>query len=928
MSSNKQVIINQVYAQVSNQSAVQEDQIKSLIEYFKVLNPISDSEEQEIIKELHYKLPVRIDRGAYLKEKNHLPWYDSAKRNIDGKYWERYSQYLLTVKGFETTVIDELDISTDEMMDLLGNPNSKTGFSRKGLIIGDVQSGKTSTYIGLINKAADAGYKVIILLTGTIEKLRKQTQERLDAGFTGIDSKAFINDKQESNIGVGNIDKTISAWSLTSTGNDFNTKVAQQTIGKISSMDVPLLFVLKKNKSVLEKLEQWLRLYNAENGVISAPMILIDDEADNASVNTKKSDDSPTAINKAIRKLLKLFTYENYVAFTATPYANIFINPDTEDEMLNDDLFPKDFIYALTTPSNYIGAESIFGDDATYKYILKNNDDCEKYLPSKHGKEADFDVLPPSLKEAIVSFLIVNAIRDLRGSTNTHRTMLINISRFINVQENIKRVVNGYVKTLQRSIGNYSKMGNDALKNKDIAYIKLIYSKHFERLNEISRTDEDYYSWDEILNQLDESVSSIVVRTVNGGNAPKNLNYDEYEDDGLRIIAVGGYSLSRGLTLEGLCISYFYRNSKMYDTLMQMGRWFGYRPHYADLCQIWMSQESVDWYGYISEATEELKKDVRKMQNAGMTPKDFGLGVRSDKSSLYVTALNKMRSSQEVEMNINLEGQMIETPYISSDSEKNEVNRKLIDDFVLNLEKDGFTLAQNKNGIALATRSGKQFLNVDKDAIVSLLRQIECSPFNFNFSAENLVESINSHKELAVWDVAIAEGEGKKTINIGNLDNIRPVKRAFGLKKHFGQTELQMSGTKSRLGSTNYAYCGLNKKEKEQIESSVRESRPESEKNKSFNQNDYFKISNGIKRNPLLVIYPVQLDWEDDDKELENEKREIAEKMNSICYGFALGIPGTGKNSISYKYRVNLIKYREMLGADDDYEEETGEEND
>ncbi len=650
MTHNQEAIISHVLMQIKPDTIVDEATIKGYINVFKLLNPITGDEEEEIIRELHAKLSVRMDRGACIKEKDHISWYYSAKKDISPTFWDRYRTYLVKNEGFNRDVINALDSSTDEMMDLLGNPNSSMDFSRCGLVIGDVQSGKTSTYTALINKAADADYKIIILLTGTIEKLRRQTQGRLDAGFVGLDSTAFTRDKDSVYIGVGNIDPSVSGWAVTSTSSDFNTNAAKQLNGRLSGIKSPILFVLKKNKSVLEKLEQWLRIYNANpiDGKIHSPLLLIDDEADNASVNTKKDDDTPTAINAGIRRLLKLFTRSNYVAFTATPYANIFINPDSTDEMLEDDLFPRDFIYALEAPTNYIGARTIFPDNGKHNYMIKNNDDCEFYLPEKHKKDFVPDSeLPLSLREALASFFIANAIRDLRGQQKKHRSMLINISRFIDVQNRICKQVDSYVREIQREVKNYYRTGVDALEHEGISFIKLVYDKHFSLLSDEILDEEQRFTWDEIQLALNDAISPIVVRTVNGGNAPKNLNYDECEEEGLRIIAIGGFSLSRGLTLEGLCTSYFHRNSKMYDTLMQMGRWFGYRPHYADVCQVWMTETSVEWYSYISDASDELRREVRRMRDLDLTPKEFGLGVRSDKDALLVTAINKMRYNHQ-----------------------------------------------------------------------------------------------------------------------------------------------------------------------------------------------------------------------------------------------------------------------------------------
>lgn len=335
MTENQKKVIGMTLMQFDANVPVTEEAILNFVNVFSTVNPLTDEEKNEVIRELHASLSVRIDRGACVKEKDHVPWYNAAKADIRPVFWDRYRMYLQKEQGWNVKILDELERSTDEIMDLLGNPRQADGFQRRGLCIGDVQSGKTSNYIGLINKAADAGYRVIILLTGTIEKLRRQTQGRIDEGFIGLDSTAFTRDnKNDVWVGVGCINPSVSGWAVTSTSSDFNAATAKKIVGQLSSINAPVIFVLKKNKSVLEKLEKWLRLYNAttiseKTKKIELPMLLIDDEADNASVNTKDMD-SPTAINAAIRKLLKLFVKANYVGFTATPYANIFIDPDSE----------------------------------------------------------------------------------------------------------------------------------------------------------------------------------------------------------------------------------------------------------------------------------------------------------------------------------------------------------------------------------------------------------------------------------------------------------------------------------------------------------------------------------------------------------------------------------------------------------------------
>ena len=882
------------------------------------ITPLTDEEKDEVIATLHASLFVRIDRGHCLKEKDHTPWYMAAKAELPGKFWDRYRIYLQKEQHWNKDTVNELDKTTDEIMDLLGNPSSANSYLYRGLCIGDVQSGKTSTYIGLINKAADAQYRVIILLTGTIEKLRRQTQQRIDEGFIGLDSYAFTLENDNVQVGVGTIDSTTSGWAVTSTTSDFNAATAKKIVGQLNNISAPVIFVLKKNKSVLEKLEHWLRFYNANKITkkIDLPMLLIDDEADNASVNTKKDKSEVTAINKGIRKLLVLFQKANYVGFTATPYANIFIDPDTEQEMLDHDLFPRDFIYALEAPSNYIGARSIFAKNAKYSYMLESNDDCESALPMKHKKEDVLTYIPKSLEEAISAFFVSNAIRDLRGDTKSHRTMMINISRFIAVQNQITKVVDGYVREAKREIHNYYMLGEAALQFDIFKLMKKVYEKYYSAFSDDPEFDDlKHFTWEEIQKNLYPSIARIEVRTINGGNAPKNLDYEKYEkepdDIGLRLIAIGGMSLSRGLTLEGLSISYFYRNSSMYDTLMQMGRWFGYRGKYRDLCKIWMPNESMAWYSYISMATDKLRAEVRRMQNDDMTPTQFGLAVRSDITGLLVTARNKMRDAKDYETVVNFSGEVVETRYVHSSIDILRRNYEETDAFLQEIKQ---TYSLHKNDPELALKAN-QFLNVKKEAIMDFLSIFSAHTLNIDFSITELLGMFREDTQNVFdnWDILVAGGlSTTPEIQFGGL-SIPPVRRGFAYRKD--TKSLQMSGKNSRLGSKDLAKGGLTKKIVEMMEAGQ-------EEGKAFSEDFYFNT--GMKRNPLMVIYPVKLSYEPKEETVDETKKRIAESIDFPIIGLSIGIPLiTGKKKEKIKYKVNKQKWIELFGVDDedDFEE-------
>lgn len=910
MNKQQEQIISHVQMDIQPDDVVTEELIIELVQFFSRRRPLSDEEFNEVVAELQSRLLVKMDRGACVKEKNHVSWYYSAKAKIDPKFWTRYSTYLYRDAGFNSDVVNSIDAATDEMMDLLSNPKGGFEFQRRGLVIGDVQSGKTSTYLALMNKAADAGYHIIILLTGTIEKLRRQTQGRTDEGFVGLDSTAFNKNKDDVFVGVGNIDKSVTGWAVTSTTSDFNTSTANKISGKLADIKAPVVFVLKKNKSVLEKLESWLRLFNTNpaTGKIDSPMILIDDEADNASVSTKAGED-PTTINKNIRKVLKLFSKASYVGFTATPYANIFIDPDSTQEMLGDDLFPRHFIYALEAPTNYIGAASIFPSEAKYHYMINDNSDCDYYVPLKHKKTHEPGELPLSLRKAVASFIIANAIRDLRGHETKHRTMMVNISVFVDVQKKIADQLDTYMREIQREIRNYYMMGNVALQYSSFAFIKDVYDKYYEDI--VAKTNPEF-TWEMIQKALWEAVAPIVVRYVNGGNAAKNLNYDDNEENGLRLIAVGGYSLSRGLTLEGLCISYFYRNTKMYDTLMQMGRWFGYRPKYEDLCQIWINPDAVDWYSYISEASEELKGQVRRMQSEQRTPEDFGLCVRSDKATLLVTARNKMRTAQDYTMTISLSGSIIETPFIHTNSKVQEDNLRITDGLITRIKADGYSMVYGDNQYALSNKP--QFLNIPQKYVKEYLAAFQSHSMNSHFHTTELVKMIETTTDnsLDYWDIVIATGNADKKVTLGEMET-PCVERSFAIRDDV--SAYQMSGSKSRLGNRSYAKGGLTKDIAKKVEDGEHalqmrlhgEIRP-------LNQNVFFKPDYFDKtRNPLLVIYPVALKANED---LQQQMAAI--NTENALIGISVGIPAIkGKEAKQYQYKINLIKYRELAGLNE-----------
>ena len=872
-----------------------EEEIANIVAQIRsmpMFKDLTDDDIEQVKAVIMSERSIKLTTGSYIEDKKHEKWFLDKKSQLTMKYWDRYKQYLTHEKGFQIDVVNSMDDILDTLTDLLGDPDKTSDFSRKGLILGDVQSGKTANYTGLICKAADANYKVIILLTGTIEKLRQQTQQRIDEGFVGIDSAAMIKQKDNVEIGVGNYNRSFHAFSLTSTTDDFKQQTARNLNFDLNSINEPVIFVIKKNISILKRLNKWFRtLHQKGDEKIPYPALIIDDEADNASVNVKAEGEEPAAINNQIRQLLDIFTKSSYVGFTATPYANIFIDPETSEQMKTEDLFPKDYIYSLNSPTNYIGARNIFGEmpDHEYMCVTFSEDEVaeiDELLPINHKREFHLDKLPESLKDAVCAFLVANVIRDQRGDNKAHRSMLVNMSRFNAVQQQIHKYVNGYLKELQEATKVYGLIDeNKALKNTHIKKLRDIFIKHYFDLG---------FEWSQIQKNLYASIASIQTILVNQKSA-KTANFEDYPN-GLRAIMIGGLSLSRGLTLEGLIISYFYRNSMMYDTLMQMGRWFGYRKNYADLCRVWISETSREWYKNITEATDELRRDIQRHEDTGLTPLEFGLRVRSDKTALLVTARNKMRTATSAICTISLSEECIETPDIYLSDDKIDLNIKAVDNFTKKI------LSENK--IANSGKS-KIIKDVEYKQIIDLFESIEIPVTNETFDPEVLIEFINQYKgeELKYWDIVYANGSTSEKIYL-NADNTIFYKDiAFSV---INNQIARLSGSKRRIGTISDGKHGLDGVIDSEIVRRIKEDT--SNGRTTIRQKDYFTFRYiQKKRNPQLIIYNVILTRHANSVD-EEGRPETMKYYNKKVIGFGIGIPRLRDTDTKYaKYTINKI---------------------
>ena len=894
---------------------------------------IDDEDFAEIKKALEYRFKIKHTAASYIfNNYEDIPdWYTDFKPKEEF-FWNRYRDHLLNHEKLNINSINKLESETlMNLMNCLGNPNDEFEGQRlrRGLVIGDVQSGKTATYGGLICKAADAGYKVVILLTGVTESLRKQTQERMEEGIIGFTVRVDNTGKKVKTfkkVGVGLDNQPPRGTAYTSYQDDF-VGDSDNIIATLNAHKSLVMFVVKKNVAVLTKLYNWLLGQNQDvlDGLIHVPMLLIDDEADNASINTKKDKLDPTKTNKVIRQICNSFNNATYVGFTATPFANVFIDPDTTEEMENADLFPEHFIYVLPTPSNYIGAQKIFYEDGQWHSMLKyitdieepDDEDLKHIAPSvlnsgplyyKHQKEWQ-GTFPDSMEESIYCYLIANAVRDLRGDAAQPRTMMINVSRFVKVQKYIKEYVESLYSAIHTSVN--VDFSDDNAQNEGIeVYDKFVYvwNKHFKNLG---------ISQEKVINKdtLFKAIDKIQVLVVNSDKSSMKLDYKA--NPSMRIIAVGGLALSRGLTLKGLMTSYFYRNTATFDVLMQMGRWFGYRYNYEDLCQVWTSHTSARWYEEITKSTEELKDDIRRMFDEKMTPKEFGLRVRDESNELQITAASKMRNSFHREEFFTFWGGLFETPYSSKNPANNIKNFESVKNLVDSLHKGGIDFENNKGTDEEAKT--KVAYNVPIDYVFKLLSSIETSIYNQRFDPKTIMSFLKEEYcgKLAKWDIAIHSGSMTGHIDYGHGVLVHPAKRQMFISN--GHISFTGRGT---LGGPTDGYIGVEpgqilkaKKGFDDYKDAHHEPKP-----KSYPNHVWFRFIED--RNPLLVIYSVRPDM----KKLQDDNDvEMLKYMDGIqnlpVIGFAIGFPANGAQATkSKKYKVNTTYMRQLL-------EQTGEED-
>ena len=877
-------------------------QIIASLRQLPTIDEISDEEAEQLARRLEERISITQQLGSVLVERDHVPWLHAAKSRIEPYYWDRYRRHLVQ-EGIPNASVVTLDHVTDRTLELMSDPGREGPWDRRGMVVGHVQSGKTANYTGLICKAADAGYKVIIVIAGIHNNLRTQTQRRIDEGFVGRDSARLLSGQSDRLVGVGLFDCERRPVTFTNTLRDFNKSIATSVGIPLQNLIEPAIFVIKKNTHSLRNLTEWLREHSVRVGSdsIDEPMLLIDDEADNASINIRYGAGEVSRINGQIRQLLGVFDRSCYIGYTATPFANIFIDPDSDDEMRGEDLFPRSFIISLDPPSNYFGPPSVFLEDPdSHIRHIEDNEDC---LPLRHRITLEIDGIPESLQDAIRLFVLARATRLARGQAGTHNSMLVNASRFTNVQRQLRNAIHDRLSNIQDSARLYGNLPPyDALDDPEIKELYNVWKEEYASTE---------FEWVDVQARLHDAASPIRVIEINSTSSG-SLDYNASKQNGLNVIAVGGFSLSRGLTLEGLVVSYFLRNSVMYDTLMQMGRWFGYRQGYEDLCRIWMPESARGWYEHIADSTEELRSELRLMEAAGASPEEFGLKVRSHPDNLMVTARNKMGTGAPFILRIGLACKLIETHALRRDTESLESNRRAVRRFAASVNASGIALENAELG-----DFGWLVRGVPARQVLRFLSEFINHEASIVTSGEPVGRYIQAREEgeLAHWDVLFASVKDTNRLVDDSLGiPVRCARRALGSKS---DANTLLVGNRQRVSGRGIERVGLTPQQQEQAE---REYEVEQNRQRGEVEAGKIQFPDWIYRRkrtaPLLMIHLIEITTEDD-----------FERVEPPVVAWGISFPPTLTAEERVEYVVNTTWLRENYGEDLDEEELSGDDD-
>lgn len=946
-------------------------------EKFNLTDKEFNSKYEVALKEAKYEKKTSMSPSISLQKNNDESWLTKERierikwNNDDTKsYRTRYLKYLEQI-GRSNLIIKETERSSLEIIKKLGDPESDEQFFIKGLVVGSVQSGKTSNFNAVINSSIDVGYKLIIVLSGLMEDLRSQTQKRIEKEVEGkmIRTNEFIGVGGISSFGqLGKHPDVNQVVVPTSEKNDFNRTMQEAQF----SLNNTNILICKKNTSVLQNLLLWLHDYlNENNDKHNIPLLIIDDEADNASINNlgHKGKEYSNKINGHIRALLALFNKKTYIGYTATPFANVLQDLNetptkkwiVKDSRNNIDiefdqegnLFPEDFIELLYPPNNYLGPKNFFetriedvkkidpliaepvsdhiesfpervqdDEDGSIIVVDKVNDKYEfeknENLKMIFGEYANYKrltrsptrydefpkYLPESLKTAIKCFIISVSIRSSRrqemfGSIlfQRHNTMLIHISRFTEWQNRTKRLVEIYIDSIR------DRLVNDNINDPNSIYSEFqkVWMKEFvytiDNISEYLPYNDEFLTkkkFNEIKEYLINSVSGIEIKAVN------TLEKDilDYDGSDKKYIVIGGNKLSRGYTLEGLSINYFIRNTNYADALLQMGRWFGYRPGYIDCCKLFSTYDTLNKFDLCTWTIEELEEEFKKLVNSPIPkkPRDYATKILSHRGVLKITRPSVLKNSSTIKGSFEDRVEQSTEFYLNKSTIEKSWSKF----------KELYKKYENK--FNYDSESGFLILHTNKEGLFEFLNSQKTFTSNFeNLALQRFIDICEEYNKVTNWTIAIRT-KGDKSGNIlkkedsGFAQEIRLTKRTT--TKKFENILIQKKIFKASGDSSNIITSPkdlsltLDKETIDKAEKAFKLNNP----NKNIPGHIY--VSSMKDTDGLLVVYLMDLKQIYATDELKDIANIDKINLDTPLIGFAVAIPPLNEN-IGGDYLVN-----------------------
>lgn len=820
-------------------------------------------------------------------------WLASVDRS-EWHYWPALRAYLLGVKGWAKDTVASLDDASDRILRELKPPSTRE-FDIRGLVLGYVQSGKTANFTALIAKAADAGYRLVVVFSGIDNGLRRQTQIRLNRELTGYPANP------PGAVRMPPVGRQWHQFTTDDLQGDFHAGRANHAALQGSQ---PVLLVVKKNGPVLRRLQSWFQ--SAPEDVRSSlPALFIDDEADQASVDTRGSYQTqeefdadnpeyepPAVINGLIRSLVGMFPRRSYVAYTATPFSNILIPHDTYDPAVGADLYPKDFFIDLPKPRGYFGTEEFFGRfDPVDNSTVDGLDVLRIVSPEEVSSFVQSNELTPSVDDAICAFVLGGAARAKRGKGDAPCTMLVHTSQRIADQRPTKHLVETRFREL-RDEWRYNR-----------------HSGIRERLENLWKKDflpttagipgHPQHAFELLESFIGPFMEAVVVREI---NSDKGEVLDYEREPSLKAIAVGGNRLSRGLTLEGLLVSYFARRSPQYDTLLQMARWYGYRGGYEDLTRIYTTRVLADWFSDLALVEYRLRQDMQVYeQSPGLTPRDVGMRILQH-PTMQVTSALKRRFTAKSIISQSYSEQLEQTFKFPLQAEERlavlcERNRITARNFLRRLGQ-----------VAERTKFGPLWSDVSAAQVVGFLREFAIDPEISGISPELIaawIERQNTEGDLVNWTVVV-RGRDEENENLGSASWLPE-----GEAKVWNVGRSRIKGTNSLgvITTSGDETFGLSEGELKNMDRLLAEGM-EKDRNRAA------RLSRSSKCG-LLLLYPISKYSGHGDGAIGKAREPLYSDPESPTardlIGLALSFPRTTKAGPSEAYLEGTARWRPVL---------------